>query len=127
MEFPKGCPVCKATFLAPELDTTENVRGYLIQRAAPDWDSDKPDRIEDAISECSNCHSLFRLRWKLESFTLLVEAKEKSVVTEKKGGRDCGQTSATGQAIPDVECVNSTSATTPDSNGCVEKEKGEQK
>lgn len=45
-----------------------------------------------------------------------------SVVTEKRG-RDCGQTSATGQAIPDVECVNSTSATTPDSNCCVETNK----
>lgn len=57
-----------------------------------------------------------------------VESNEQpSIVTEKKGGRDCGQTSATGQAIPDVECVNSTSATTPDSMNCVEKEKGEQK
>jgi hypothetical protein len=65
MEFPDNCPVCKKKF--------SNNEAYLVQRAPPDWDSDKPDRIEDSISECSNCHTLFRLKWKLESFNQLTE------------------------------------------------------
>lgn len=65
MEFPEKCPKCGKKF--------EHTEAYLIQRSGPDWDSDTPDRIEDTISECSNCHTLFRLRWKLESFKQLVE------------------------------------------------------
>ena len=66
MKMPDKCPVC-----------TENLS--LIHRTELDWDSDEPDRVEDSIGECSNCHTLFRLRWKLASFRQLVEIKEKEV------------------------------------------------
>jgi hypothetical protein len=65
MEFPDKCPSCNKTF---------DGEAYLLERARPDWDSDKPDRIDDSIMECSYCHTLFRLRWKLESLSELVES-----------------------------------------------------
>jgi hypothetical protein len=63
MQWPDKCPACNKSF---------DGEAYLLQRAAPDWDSDMPDRIEDSICECSECHALFKLKWKLESFEQLV-------------------------------------------------------
>jgi hypothetical protein len=75
MEFPDKCPACKKSF---------NGEAYLLQRAEPDWDSDKPDRIEDSISECSECHALFKLKWKLESFEQLVAIHIQSSKDQKE-------------------------------------------
>lgn len=46
--------------------------------------------------------------------------KEQSVVTEKKRGRDCGQSFENHQGIPDLGGVTSKIAATPDSMNCVE-------
>lgn len=72
MKFPEICPECGVPMEAPF--------GYMIQRAEPDYDSDDPDRVVDTIEECSECHTLFRFRWKLESIHRL---KEEMIVSSK--------------------------------------------
>jgi hypothetical protein len=70
MKLPDYCPVCKATF---NQECEYVIHAFLIKRTELDWDADEPHRIEDSIMECSHCHSLFRLRWVLESFKQLIE------------------------------------------------------
>ena len=66
LKIPEKCPACHIKMETPN--------AYWIQRTEPDYDSEVEDHIEDQIWECSKCHALFRLlRWKLESFTQLVE------------------------------------------------------
>jgi len=67
MMMPKQCPKCGA------------VNPWWIQRGEPDFDKDLPYRIVDSIEECSECHTLFRFRWRLETIhrmdEILVEEK----------------------------------------------------
>ena len=74
MEFPDKCLICGASYeeLPPK-------GGYLIKRAELDFDRDKPDRIEDEIHECSECHSLYRFRWKLVSIKHLKEVEIRKI------------------------------------------------
>ena len=73
MKLPKRCPACGREFGSYEKD----IPVYLLQRGEPDFDRDDPHRIVDSIEECSECHALFRLRWKLISVHQL---KEESIV-----------------------------------------------
>lgn len=68
MQFPNKCPECEKSLVEhpPE-------GGYFLERGKPDFDKDTPDRIVDSIEECSECHTLFRFRWKLISIHKLVE------------------------------------------------------
>lgn len=60
MKIPTKCPHCgKKTF--------------WIIRTEPNFDSEDQSRIEDQIFECDSCHTLFRARWTLQSWTQLVE------------------------------------------------------
>ena len=67
MKLPKNCPHCDS-----EMNGTPH-SSYWIQRTELGYDSNDDDRIEDQILECCNCHTLFRVRWKLDSFTELME------------------------------------------------------
>jgi hypothetical protein len=60
MQIPENCPNCKK-------------KTYWIIRTELDFDANKPDRIDDQIFECDNCHTLFRARWELKSFHQLME------------------------------------------------------
>jgi len=74
MQFPSKCPNCNASFEGFNPNESEDiVHGYLVERGRLDWDSDEPHRIEDTIMECSQCHTLFKLKWKLESISILTE------------------------------------------------------
>jgi len=70
MKLPDRCPACKQ-------DSDPNrgdIELYWLKRAELDFDGHQgDDRIGDEIFECSICHTLFRARWKLISFTQLVE------------------------------------------------------
>jgi len=69
VKLPEKCPACGIHY-----NVVVGVHmAYLIIRTEPDFDSDDKSRIEDQIFECSNCHQLFRARWKLVSFRQLVE------------------------------------------------------
>lgn len=72
MKFPDKCPACKR-----ELDTygEKGMPVHFFQRAEPDVDNSDPHRIVDSIWECSECHTLFRFRWKLISIHKLTEEK----------------------------------------------------
>ncbi len=71
MKLPDKCPAC-----GRELDIHgEGKPVYLFQRGEPDFDRDDPHRIVDSIEECSECHTLFRFRWRLLSIHKLVEEK----------------------------------------------------
>ena len=59
MKLPDKCPECGKP-------------NYWLQCGEPDFDKEEPDRIADEIFECSECHTLFRARWKL-MFHKLVE------------------------------------------------------
>lgn len=68
MKLPEQCYKCGVKF------DIEETRAFLIIRTEPDFDSCQDgDRIEDQIFECSKCHTLYRARWKLESFRMLEE------------------------------------------------------
>lgn len=65
MKLPDKCPACKRG---------EEDNFYWMTRAELDFDGHTDDdRIGDEIYECSQCHTLFRARWKLISFTQLIE------------------------------------------------------
>lgn len=68
MNLPKDCPHCKKHVLDA---------GFWIYRTELDYDVDEPDRIEDSIMEYSECHTLFRVRWEMVSFTELKEVESK--------------------------------------------------
>jgi len=69
MKMPTKCPNCEQ-----ELSVWGDGKPvYFFERGEPDFDKDSPDRIVDSIVECSECHTLFRLRWKLESIHRLEE------------------------------------------------------
>ncbi len=71
MKFPDKCPACKR-----KLDMHgEGKPVYFLQRAEPDVDNSDPHRIVDSIWECSECHALFRFRWKLVSVHKLEEVE----------------------------------------------------
>ena len=70
LKIPNNCSHCN-------IEVGVDHRSYWIQRTELDYDSDVEDRIEDQIWECSACHTLFRLRWKLISFVELVEKGDK--------------------------------------------------
>ncbi len=74
MQVPQYCPKCKGVIIG---NKEREHDAYWIQRTELDYDSDFEDRIDDQIWECSYCHTLFRLRWKLVSFIKLVEEKQK--------------------------------------------------
>jgi len=66
---------------------TENGPGYWLTRGSMDFDGYREgDRIGDEIYECSRCHTLYRARWRLVSFTQLVEK-----VSDIEGRRDTDQ------------------------------------
>ena len=69
MRMPERCPKCDHAMSI----WGDGIPTYFLQRAEPDFDKDDPDRIMDSIEECSNCHTLFRFRWKLETIHVLVE------------------------------------------------------
>lgn len=69
MELPEKCPHCNVVMGIAK--TCWIIRIELDY----DYDFNESNRIEDQIYECSNCHTLFRLRWKLVSFTELIEKK----------------------------------------------------
>jgi len=77
MNFPGKCPKCNSVFGQPMkyVDGRPVEVAYLIIRTELDFDSDDDSRIEDQIYECSHCHTLFRARWELISFTWLEEKK----------------------------------------------------
>ena len=60
MKLPDKCPNCGKP-------------NYWLQRGEPDFDKEEPDRVADEIFECSECHTLFRARWKLISWNKLFE------------------------------------------------------
>ncbi len=70
MKLPQNCPHCKRQIIHSE-------RFHWIYRTTLDYDADDPDRIEDQLMECSECHTLFRVRWKMVSFTELKEVENK--------------------------------------------------
>ena len=71
MMFPDTCPACKR-----ELSLYgEGKPVYFFQRSEPDVDDSDPHRIVDSIWECSECHTLFRFRWKLISVHRLTEVE----------------------------------------------------
>ena len=84
MQCPKECPVCKGSFESFYPGEEEKLHACLLQRGELDWDSDEPHRIDDQVMECSHCHTLFRLRWQLESFHQLAEVQDTSVASEAK-------------------------------------------
>lgn len=73
MNIPDICPKCGARWRG------EEQTGHLLIRTELDFDSesDEGGRIEDQIYECSECHTLFRVKWQLVSFKELVEKEEK--------------------------------------------------
>ena len=72
MNLPAGCPHCGARTGQLCKD-----RMVWIIRSSLDWDGDVDEhRIEDQIFECSNCHTLFRARWRLMEFNELYEKIE---------------------------------------------------
>jgi len=69
MKFPDKCPACKKDLSS----WGDGKPTYLLERGDPDFDKDTPDRIVDSIMECSECHTLLRFRWKLDTIHILVE------------------------------------------------------
>ncbi|MCJ7634997.1 hypothetical protein MUP77_21730 [Candidatus Bathyarchaeota archaeon] len=73
MDLPEHCPHCLANINIPGI---YEANAYWIIRTEIDFDSNNQSRIDDQIFECSNCHTLFRLRWELISFVELEERKQ---------------------------------------------------
>lgn len=83
MKLPDRCPNCNSNFGSYQPnESIDEIHACLVNRGELDWDMDEPHRIEDSIMECSQCHALFRFRWKLESVTMLVEKQISPVTAE---------------------------------------------
>ena len=75
MNLPESCPHCGARCDRFGKIGTQHM--VWIIRTSLDWDGDiNQHRIEDQIFECSNCHTLFRARWRLMEFNELYEKIE---------------------------------------------------
>lgn len=72
MELPDNCPKCRKSWIGEEHPR----EAYLLIRSRLNFDADSDDetRIESQLYECSSCHTIFRAKWKLASFIMLLAA-----------------------------------------------------
>ena len=68
IKVPDTCPHCDV-----EMGHPHSAYWIVCSDLNYDSDTDEEGLIEDQIWECSACHTLFRLRWKLVGFTELIE------------------------------------------------------
>ena len=79
MDLPEKCPQCNAKWNEAIEKDGKASYPFLNIRTELDFDfngGNSDARIEDQIYECSECHTLFRVRWQLLSFIQLIEKNE---------------------------------------------------